>query len=79
MVYVTDSIDMATKFALKENKGVILCLDLYGRTLKRDVKDMSGSREFMSDDIIPIDCLRKVYSVRVTNRQIVLNEMEITR
>lgn len=40
---------------------------------------MSGSREFMSDDIIPIDCLRKVYSVHVTNRQIVLNEMEITR
>lgn len=79
MVYVTDNIDIAAKYALKEREGVILCLDLFGHTLKIDAKNNSGNREIMSDDTISIDCLRKAYRIYIEKNRVHLEEMEVKR
>lgn len=80
MVFLTDSFDTATRFALnRTDDGVILGLDMFGHTLKKSINSGYMTREFSSISPIPIKYVKKVYHVEIVENKIVVNEMEDSR
>lgn len=74
-VFITDSIVTSMKYATRwGGKGAVLCLDLSGY----DIESLynRNNRQFISRSVIPIDRIKKVYSVDVIDNQLVVNEME---